>query len=382
MTTVVHVTATPSFGLALWGEQLVATGRGWRFAPDDALRAAVAALFLGEPVPATPSLPDLTITWPGIGFDPAPSPTLLQFLLFRGKLRAPLEGDRLSATHVTALQVQANMVRRLASTDKPPWLHLAPDAVFWSRLVGDALALVASGRFVPRLVSVPGGAAFRWSPLIEYGSELARVDEFTRSMPDSARAGAPDAALHTVVTEVLARLVDGLVRTSAAARREPALAGPSLQTLRALTRLGPEAVLPQAVVAQLGTAGSETSLPARVTFRVTPASDAPWTIDFFLQDRRDPSVLVPAAAVWRRDAASVRHFAAYGHDAEELLLRGLARAGRVSDLIRRTLDEPAPAFASCTVEEAYDFLRRDVPHLELLGFGMLLPAWWRRRGSR
>ncbi|HVA26446.1 MAG TPA: SNF2 helicase-associated domain-containing protein, partial [Chloroflexota bacterium] len=382
MTTVLHVTATPSFGLALWAEQLAATRRGWQFSPDGVLREAVKVLVKGQPLPATPSLPDLAIVWPARGLEPAPSPSLLDFLLFSGTAGGPAEGDHLASIHVAALQVQAGVVRRLTSQDRPPWLHLAPDAVFWSHLAGDALALVASARFVPRLVSVPNGAAFRWSPLIEYGSEQARVSDFARAMPDSARAGSPDVAPHQLATDVLARLVDELVRASAAARREPALAGASQQAFRALARLGPQGVLPPAVVDQLGVAGTEGSLPARVTFRVTPASDEPWTIEFFLQDNKDPSVLLPAAAVWRRDPASARHFAAYGQDAEELLLRGLAKAGRVSALIRSALDEPAPSFTRCTVEQAYDFLRHDVPHLELLGFGMLLPAWWRRRGSR
>jgi SNF2 family DNA or RNA helicase len=382
LTTVLHVTATPSFGLALWGEQLAATRRGWQFSPDAALREAVKVLVKGQPLPATPSLPDLTILWPAKGLEPAASPSLCDFLLFDGKAGGPSEGDHLTSIHVAALQVQADVVRRLTSQDRPRWLHLAPDAVFWSHLASDAVALVASARFVPRLVSVRDGAAFRWSALTEYGSEQARLNDFGRAMPDLARAANPDVAPRVLASGVLARLVDELVRASVAARREPSLSGSSQQAFRALARLGPQTVLPQAVVDQLGVAGTEGSLPARVTFRVTPASDEPWTIEFFLQDTKDPSVLVPADAVWRREAANTKHFAAYGQDAEELLLRGLAKAGRVSTLIRSALDEPAPSFTRCTVEQAYDFLRLDVPHLELLGFGMLLPAWWRRRGSR
>jgi hypothetical protein len=382
LTTILHVTATPSFGLALWAEQLAATRAGWRVAPDGELRAAIGALFPGVPRPATPSLPDLSIVWPVHGLEPAPSPAMRQFLLATGAVGPP-DANRLSSMRVTALQVQASVVAGLTSEDRPAALHLAPDAEFWARVAADALALLAAGRFVPRLAAVAGGAAFRWSPLIEYGAELARLAELARVMPDAARAGVPDAAPHVLVHEVLMRLVDGFARTVAGARREPALAPSSRQTFRALARTGPEAVLPREVVDQLGAAGAESALPARVTFRVTPgATHEPWTIEFLLQDRKTPSVLVPAEAVWRRERTAVKHFAALGHDAEELLLRGLARAGRVSSLIRGALDESAPSAVSCTLEEAYDFLRRDVPHLELLGFGMLLPAWWRRRGSR
>ncbi|MBV8083954.1 MAG: DEAD/DEAH box helicase [Chloroflexi bacterium] len=382
MTTVLHVTATSSFGLALWAEQLAATRAGWRVAPDGELRAAVRELLPGLPLPATPSLPDLGIIWPAHGLDPVPSPAMRQFLLAAGN-GGPPEGDRLANTRVTALQIQAGLVARLASEDRPPALHLAPDALFWGRVAEDALTLLAGGRFVPRLAAVAGGAAFRWSPLIEYGSELARLGEFERAMPDAARAAVADAAPHTLVTEVLSRLVDGFVRTVAAGRREPAVAPASRQTFRALTRTGPETVLPRDVVEQLGAAGGESALPARVTFRVTPGTaDEPWTIEFLLQDRKTPSVLVAADAVWRRERAAVRHFAGLGHDPEELLLRGLARAGRVSPLIGAALDSAAPNAVTCRLDEAYDFLRRDVPHLELLGFGMLLPAWWRRRGSR
>ena len=303
MTTVLHVTATPSFELALWAEELAASHSGWRFAPDDTLRDAVAKLFPSEPLPATPSIPDLRIAWPAAGLEPTPSPTLRQFLLFRGAPRRLFEPDRLAVSHVAGLKVPAAVVRQLSSPDRPLQLHLAADAAFWAMVVSDALALVASGRFVPRLAAVPGGAAFRWMPLIEYGSELARVNDLIGALPDVARAGAADVAPRQIVTEVLTGLVDGLVRGSTTPRRKPALAGASLQTWQALTKTGPQVVLPPAVIEQLGAAGTEAALPARVTFRVTPASEAPWTIEFLLQDRHDPSVLVPAAAVWARNAA-------------------------------------------------------------------------------
>src|SRR5207248_107664 len=122
LTTVLHVTATPSFGLALWAEQLAATRQGWGFAPDDVLRHAIGALFKGQAPPATPSLPDLSIMWPARGLEPVPSPALRQFLLTAGAAGGPSDGDRLSNTHVAALQVQANVVARLTSEDRPPAL--------------------------------------------------------------------------------------------------------------------------------------------------------------------------------------------------------------------------------------------------------------------
>ncbi len=346
------------------------------------LRQAVKGLFVDLPSPATPLLPDLPILWPMDGREPAPSTTLRPFLLARGKGDGPEGGSHLGTLRVAALQVHAGVVHRFKSQNQPTWLRLAPDAEFWAQLASDAVALLASGRFVPRLTSVAAGATFRWTPLTEYGVELARLHDFARSMPGSARAGCPDASPALLVNEVLTRLVDGLVRTSSVARRDPAIHGASLQAFTALTRLGPESVLPASVIEQLGVAGTESSLPARVTFRVSPASDEPWTIEFFLQDRNDPSVMVPAADIWRRERSVMAHFATYSEDAEELLLRGLAKAGRVSELVRRVLDEAAPASVRCSVEEAYDFLKIDAPHLELLGFGMQLPSWWRRKGSR
>src|SRR5205823_4125754 len=60
LTTVLHVTTTPTFGLALradhWQRPVRAGVRArWR------LRAVVGVLLQGAPRPATPSLPDLSI---------------------------------------------------------------------------------------------------------------------------------------------------------------------------------------------------------------------------------------------------------------------------------------------------------------------------------
>ena len=357
------------------------TRDGWRFSADDGLRRAVAALLPGDRAPATPSIPDLPLLWPARGLEPTPSDGLRPFLLAGTPVRTPPLPNRLGQQHVAALQVSAGLVHRLRPMAEAPWLQLGHDARFWAMLAGDALALVASGQFVPRLVSVAGGATFRWLPLVEYGAALARLNELAYAMPDAARAGHPDAAPGYAVKEVLGRLVDGLVR-SGGMRRDPPVSGAAWHTLQALTKLGPELVLPAAVVEHLGAAGTESALPARVTFRVVPVSEAPWRVEFLLQDRRDPSVLIPAATVWRRDPTVLEHFRAQGYDPEELLLRGLAKASTVSSIIHRALEDPAPTEVACSVEEAYDFLKTQATHLELLGFGMQLPAWWRRKGSR
>ena len=104
-----------------------------------------------------------------------------------------------------------------------------------------------------------------------------------------------------------------------------------------------------------------------------PADDA-WLLEFLLQPLDEPSVLVPAADVWRDRSAPLRRWT---HHPQERLLAGLGRAARLYPDLDAALRVARPVELVLDTEGAHRFLSQ-APVLEQAGYGILLPAWWRR----
>ncbi|MGH3375777.1 MAG: SNF2 helicase-associated domain-containing protein, partial [Actinoallomurus sp.] len=112
--------------------------------------------------------------------------------------------------------------------------------------------------------------------------------------------------------------------------------------------------------------------PLRVCFRlVEPPEDdpgGPWSVQFALQGTDDPSLYVPAAAIWTGEVTSVA-------DAEETLLAGLGRALRLYPQIAEALRVATPTSVTTDAAGAFAFLREAAPLLSAAGFGVQLPQW-------
>ena len=112
-----------------------------------------------------------------------------------------------------------------------------------------------------------------------------------------------------------------------------------------------------------------------------PASKATWRLDFLLQATQDLSLLIPAEQVWQ---AGVRiEHGIHALDApHERILSELGRAMRSYPSLEKALNEPAPVGIDLDIDGAYNFLSAAAIELEMAGFGVLLPAWWRQPGPR
>ncbi|MGH9074508.1 MAG: DEAD/DEAH box helicase [Acidimicrobiales bacterium] len=121
--------------------------------------------------------------------------------------------------------------------------------------------------------------------------------------------------------------------------------------------------------------------PVRTCFRLVPPTedegDAAWRLDFLLQAVDDPSLLVPAADVWRAGGALDVLEATVEHP-EERLLEGLGRASRLYPQLERALAVARPEGLQLDLAAAARLLQEAIPLLEEAGFGVLMPPWWRR----
>ena len=66
----------------------------------------------------------------------------------------------------------------------------------------------------------------------------------------------------------------------------------------------------------------------------------------------------------------------------EILLAELGRARLCYPDLSLALREAAPTGLEVDLAGAYQFLTEAAPALEVAGFGVLLPAWWRHPSSR
>jgi SNF2 family DNA or RNA helicase len=101
-----------------------------------------------------------------------------------------------------------------------------------------------------------------------------------------------------------------------------------------------------------------------------------------LQDAADPSLLVPATSAWQAKGAAAAALARRGFDARAYLLSALGQCASMSSRIEASLKSAAPSGYETDAAGAHDFLTRTAWLLEQAGFGVLLPAWWTRKGTK
>ncbi len=107
-----------------------------------------------------------------------------------------------------------------------------------------------------------------------------------------------------------------------------------------------------------------------------------WRLEYMLQARDDPDLLVSAQQVWQsQDGALVYRQRRFSHP-QEKLLKALGQAVHVFHPIERSLLDPTPSGVELATTEVYQFLREAAPLLEQSGFALILPTWWEEAGAR
>ena len=106
-----------------------------------------------------------------------------------------------------------------------------------------------------------------------------------------------------------------------------------------------------------------------------------WRVEFLLQSRQEPSLMVPAERIWRtRGRAAV--LAGMVEDPRQHLLTDLGHASRLYPELEQALDGAKPEALVTDTAGAYHFLAQAAPLLEAAGFGVLVPPWWRSQRAR
>ena len=377
-------------------------------AGEEAIREALAAAGAGHGVRM-----EQVIGWlPTTSGVPVPSSPLVGDPPAR-KRRPQLARWPLTAAALTTPQAVDFLAACIGKTALAPGVFVGRDLAYAAAVLQLAAGLVARQQFLPGVREVDGVPRAVWVPVLD-GPEAERMARVARSMPAACRAleapgtraaEPPEAGPLSLVRAFVDAAVDHLVRTAAGDNAVAASVRPlhsiHEQWLQALRSADGVLRAAPAEIARLAgqvhewhrPVTSVAAAPFRLTFRLEePAVDeedeeeaddrasGPWHVRYLLQAAHDPSLLVPAEDVWTDRARRVLR--QEGFDAKTHLLGSLGQASRIEARIEKSLGHRAPPGYETDARGAFEFLSRSSIELEQAGFGVLLPAWWTRTGTR
>jgi hypothetical protein len=331
------------------------------------------------------------ILLPSYGSGPLASPELVRDPLAQG-LR---QRGTVAIRSWTVPSVRLSATALLATDLDLPDLRLGAATRYLRGLIRLTRDLVDAGRVLPGVIT-EGTPQARWRSALS-GMDALRLDAARQAMPPAFRALAsqPGAQVGTAPALLLRTALNALVDAEVRARLDtPLITEPADATgawLAALTGdpgfdADPDAV--RALADQLAHWQDSATQhgPVRTGFRLLApdqTADAPpdpeqdWRLQFLLQAVDEPSMLVTAKQVWRSADHVLRRWV---DEPQEVLLTGLGKASRLFPRLEDALRGARPVELPLDVEGAYDFLT-SAADLDAAGFGVFLPAAWRKPGE-
>ena len=318
-----------------------------------------------------------------------------------------------------------------------PGVVVGGDLAFWATAMRFAAALVARQQFLPGVTDDAGTYRARWGPVFA-GPDADRLATLAKAMPHICRALTresilpPETPSRSVLCDFIDGIVDHLVRSplqacgdKPALLTQPSPIKPGLgrktraSTPSARLRTGPSTGLrtgfdsvhdqwlyalrspdgimegDAAALAQFAVQVREwqhpiavsTATPFRLCFRLEePDGDGDdsgaWYVRYLLQAADDPSLLIPAKDAWNAKGPKASILKGGRFNAREYLLSSLGQVSGISSHIEASLKTAAPGGYELDATGAHGFLIETAAVLEQAGVGVLLPAWWTRKGTK
>ncbi len=312
-------------------------------------------------------------------------------------------GSKASPSNLLNLQVEGieltpleclQLLTRLPAARPGIPSAVSPSLAVWAQAARLALELVVRQRFIPRIESKGDRWYAAWRPVLSDGADGGRVATVTKALPGAALSLSGDRPPRALIEDFLSALLDAGVRAACAgARLEESAPQEGVGGAWARALFSADAWVENGSVAAVGklerlVEAWAAPVAVRSSFRTCLRLDPPtipeaaapmaappqgWRLHYALQSMEDPSLLVPAEAVWFPGPSNP--FKGWGlANPHELLLQGLGVASRVWPTIGHSLDTATPCEASLTADEAERFSREVAPRLAEAGLGVLLPG--------
>jgi SNF2 family DNA or RNA helicase len=355
----------------------------------------------------------LTLRLPSTRSGPVPSPQLphaWELDLDTPPFLAPWTVQSIRISPVQAFQVLTQHPTRQQPEQQLTASRMGADALYWSRAAWLCLEILASQKLLPVLSQA--GAEIcqaRWMPLSDSPLDSQRLTQLEAAMPAVCRAGTGRQSVeslspHELLASFLNVCCDALARHWGQARAPRLGRGksdPAYRWIEALFSVDPtlrvSAAQAQALAASqkawLRNLEAVGGTAYRIAFRLHAPqikddpdqpvkSEARWELEYLLQARDDPSLLVPSKEVWKTRGGALTRLKRRFEAPQEKLLAGLGYAARLFPPLQESLKVARPTRTSLDTRSAYSFLREAAPLLEGAGFGLLVPPWWNKPGWR
>ncbi|HEY3331906.1 MAG TPA: DEAD/DEAH box helicase [Capsulimonadaceae bacterium] len=298
-----------------------------------------------------------------------------------------------------------------------PGIFVGASLAAWTAAFRLAASLVARGQYLPALRATGDVWEARWEPVIA-ADDATRVARLADAMPAACRAmglegqPAPSTPINHTLRAVVAALCDQMVRSAPLnaehaipfaalppARRKKLTATDAwVAALRSddavvhgddddIAKLSRELVQWARSVNAFTAAAFKFCVRLEEPLELTASDDASrsepvWNVDFLLQAADDPSLQINAAEVWRAKPAAMKLVERPGFEPRKFLLMALGHAAQLCPPIDRALESEEPVGVQLSTADAFTLLVEYAPALEQAGFGVMLPAWWTKRGTR
>ncbi|OGP64583.1 MAG: helicase SNF2 [Deltaproteobacteria bacterium RBG_13_47_9] len=282
------------------------------------------------------------------------------------------------------------------------------DLTLWAIALRFAGTLVTKGQFFPDISEIHGISIAHWRPIFS-GFDSERLSKLGKSMPAAARAlslkdaSPPTTSPILLLSGFINIILDHLVRSASRKdfryppvtqrrylKRKDTLYSIHDRWLNALR--SPNGLMEEdgAELLQLTNhlkdwirpISISAAAPFRLCFRIEEPNDGneKWYVRYLLQAIHDPSLLIPAEEVWK--SKDTLPFTDGDFNSHEYLLLSLGQASGVCPHIETSLRTSGPSGYQLDAMGAYEFLTQEALILEQSGFGVMLPAWWTRKGTK
>ncbi len=385
-------------------------------ASTDDLAGALKETVLG-PKPRASQACHMTAWLPTRGDSPVPSSTLIAEPP-RSRAKATLAPWDIAAYQLSTAESVDILCASIGKRTLATGLIVGADLAYWAEVLRFAGSMVARQQFLPGFTTDIDEHRATWDPVF-VGADAERLAALARRMPAAARAlsepGAiapPERPSIAVLRQFVATLADYLVRAATsdaslpAARRrknKPLFDSVHDSWLHALRSLDGVVEGNNADLTQLAAQVHEwrrpiavsASSPFRLCFRLEEPEDTArtgkegkkasgdaWYIRYLLQPHDDPSLLIPVDEVWKSRGRKISALERNGSNVREFLLSSLGQASGICPRITASLENAKPAGYPLDTAKAHEFLTEESIALEQAGYGVMLPAWWTRKGTK
>jgi len=416
--------------LFLWGEmpmesQALAHKRGGQKRPDllpyDARAVGLAAALLAAGIDCSIDkrhTEGWTAWLPTVDDQPVASSPLIAELP-QSRARTMLTPWTVTVLPLSAEQAVEILCACVGKQTLAPAVVVGNDLTFWATAMRFAGALVARQQFLPGVTEDNDTYRACWRPVFT-GPDADLLAKLAKTMPPVCRALTrqavlpPEAPSLSVLSNFIGRMVDHLVRSPLSVpstliqpgyeRKKRASTFDSVHDQWLYTLRSPDAGMEgdAAELAQLAAQVREwqhpisisTATPFRLCFRLEEPEDdgngsgngqyerGAWYVRYLLQAADDPSLLIQTQDAWNAKGSKAALLNRGGFNAREYLLSSLGQAAGICPRIEASLKTAAPGGYALDATGAYEFLTEKALALEQAGFGVLLPAWWTRKGTK